>query len=104
MNLTLDFKHIVIVILCATMALLSSCAMSSRIQKADKKYAIGEYYEAAQDYRKIYSKIPSKNKQLKGEIAFKQGECYRHINSPKAVQAYANAIRNKYFLQDSIVY
>ena len=99
-----DFKHIVIITLCTTTALLSSCAMSSRIQKADKKYAIGEYYEAAQDYRKIYSNIPAKNKDLRGEIAFKQGECYRHINSAKATQAYANAIRNKYFLQDSTVY
>lgn len=83
---------------------LSSCSLPSRIQKADKKYAIGEYYEAAQDYKKIYSKIKSKDKALRAEVSFKQGECYRKIDNPKAVQAYTNAIRNKYQQQDSIVY
>lgn len=78
--------------------------MQSRMQKADKKFAIGEYYEAAQDYKKLYSKTKVQNKALRAEISFKQGECYRHINNPKAVQAYANAIRNKYQAQDSIVY
>lgn len=89
---------------CAMIVLLSSCALQSRMQKADKKFAIGEYYEAAQDYKKLYSKTKVQNKTLRAEISFKQGECYRHINNPKAVQAYANAIRNKYQTRDSIVY
>lgn len=81
---------------------MPSCGIKARIKKADKKYEIGEYYEAASMYKDCYKKVSVKNKPLRGEIAFKQGECYRHINNPKAVGAYNTAARNHY--QDSILY
>lgn len=82
---------------------LSSCSVKARVKKADKKFEIGEYYDAADLYKRCYSRIsPTKEKSLKAHVAFRQGECYRILNHPRAVAAYKNAIRYKY--QDSIVY
>lgn len=81
---------------------LSSCGVKARIRKADKKYIIGEYYAAGELYRSAYRQIKAKDKPTKAYVAFQQGECYRYINNPKAVNAYKQAITNRY--QDSIVY
>ena len=57
----------------------------------------GEYYNAAQIYRKIYAKTSPKKTWLRGSIAFHMGECYREIGNPqRALGAYANAIRYRY--------
>lgn len=82
---------------------LSSCGVKARIKRADKKFAIGEYYEAADIYKSVNSRISSKSERaLKARVAFNMGECYRALNNPRAAQSYQNAIRYKY--QDSIVY
>lgn len=82
---------------------MSGCGIKARIKRADKKYAIGEYYDAADIYRSCYPRISAKKeRKLKARIAFNQGECYRKLNNQKAATAYRNAIRYKY--QDSIVY
>ena len=82
--------------------MLSACGINQRIKRADKRYEIGEYYAAGELYRKIYGSINQKQKSLRGQIAFKQGECYRRINNTKAARCYQNAIKNKY--PDPIVY
>ena len=98
-------KHIsLLLILLVIIGGLTGCGIQKQLKRADKKYAIGEYYEAAQLYKKIYPKIKRNQKPLKAEVAFKQGECYRIINHPRAVNAYKNAITYKYQLTDSIVY
>lgn len=75
---------------------LTSCGADQAIKKADKYYAIGEYYDAGAQYRKAYSKTPSKEKELRGLLSLKMADCYRRINNPnKAITAYKNAIRNK---------
>ena len=82
---------------------LSSCSIKQRVKKADRMYAIGEYYDAADLYKQCYSRIsPNKEKSLKAHVAFRQAECYRILNHQRAANAYKNAIRYKY--QDSIVY
>ncbi|MCQ2342063.1 MAG: OmpA family protein [Paludibacteraceae bacterium] len=83
---------------------LPSCGIKTKIKRADRKYAIGEYYDAAELYRQIYPRIKKTDKKLKGRIAFNQGECYRILNSSKAVASYQHAISNKYFQQDSTVF
>lgn len=96
-------KQIVYLLILALIAGMSSCSLKSRIKRADKKYAIGEYYDAAEIYKQVYGRIsPKTERELKGRVAFSQGECYRILNSPKAVNSFKNAIRYKY--QDSIVY
>ncbi|MFA5045743.1 MAG: OmpA family protein [Paludibacter sp.] len=82
---------------------VQGCSVKARIKKADKSYAIGEYYAAGDLYRNVLYRISYKDKPLRGRIAFQAGECYRIINNNnRAVQAYLNAIRYKY--SDTIVY
>ena len=86
------------------MLCLSGCSVQKQIKRADKKFAIGEYYNAADIYKQCYSRLSSqKDRVQKGYVAYQQGECYRLINNPRAVNAYQNALRNKYYLQDSIL-
>jgi len=66
------------------------------LEDADKKFAQGEYFVAADMYRKIYRKTPAQKRELRGEIALRMAESYRLINNPlRANAAYANAVRYK---------
>ena len=77
--------------------LLSACGAETHVKKGDAFYAIGEYFDAAAEYKKAYSRTPVKEKPKRGQRAWKMAECYRHINySAKAVGAYQNAIRYNY--------
>ena len=83
----------------------SSCSVQQRIKRADKKFAIGEYFAAADIYKQCYGRLSTqKDRELKGYTAFKQGECYRILNNPRAANCYQSALRCKYQLQDSTVY
>ena len=81
----------------AVAGVLASCS-GAKLSVANEQYARGEYYDAAQTYRKVYGKTnPRKERKLRGEIAFKMGECYRRINmAPRSAAAYQNAIRYDY--------
>ena len=77
-------------------ALLTGCGADQAMKKADKFYAIGEYYDAAAQYKKAYSATPSKEKEKRGQLSLKMAECYRRINNAnKAITAYKNVIRYK---------
>ena len=90
-------------VLVAALLLFCSCGAEVSLHKGDQSYALGEYQEAAAKYKKAYSGISSKEKELRASTAFKLGESYRHINYvPRALAAYQNAVRYKY--QDSVVY
>lgn len=96
-------KQIIYILLAAL--LTSSCSIQQRVKRADKKFAIGEYYNAADLYKQCYSRLNTKtDRELKGYVAFKQGECYRILNNPRAVNCYNNALRCKYQLRDSTVF
>ena len=76
--------------------LLTGCGAEQAVKKGDKFYALGEYYDAATQYKKAYSMTPAKERQLRGQRALKLAECYRRINyTQKAIAAYNNAIRYK---------
>ena len=81
---------------------MSSCSISARVKRADKRYNIGEYYAAADMYKQVYKQVKSKDKKTRAHVAFNQAECYRILNNSKAISAYKNAIR--YHYHDSIVY
>ena len=74
---------------------LTSCGGADvAMKKGDRFYALGEYYDAAVQYRKAYQQTPPKDKKTRGERALKMADCYRRINySAKAVSAYNNAVR-----------
>ena len=84
--------------------LLSFCACrTAKLSEAEEKQRIGEYYEAAAIYRKVYTKTSPQKRDLRGYIAFRMAECNRLINNTgKATSGYMNAIRYDY--PDSIVY
>ena len=85
---------ILLTILCAILTV--SCGADQAVKKGDKFYAVGEYYDAATQYRKAYTQTPSKERTLKGQRAMKLAECYRRINlTNKAITAYNNAVRYK---------
>ena len=80
----------------AVAALLTGCGAEQAMKKGDKFYALGEYFDAAAQYRKAYSQTPAKERALRGQRALKMADCYRRINyTQKAIAAYNNAIRYK---------
>ncbi len=97
-------KYIYLIIfLCASAFLLSSCG-GAKLSVANEQYERGEYYDAANTYRKVYNKLTKREERSqRGEIAFKMGECYRKLNVPaRASGSYQNAIRYEY--PDSMAY
>lgn len=75
---------------------LCGCGADSAMRKGDKHYALGEYYDAATQYKKAYSQTKAKDKPLRGQRALKMADCYRRINyTQKAIAAYNNAVRFK---------
>ena len=74
-----------------------SCGADKALRKAEQSEALGEYFEAAKHYKKAYSKTSAKQRDKRGERAFKMAECYRRINyAARAAGAYRNAVRYKY--------
>ena len=82
---------------------LAGCSAETNVKKGDKFYAIGEYFEAAAEYRKAYLRTKPKERDKRGERAYKAADCYRRINyTTRAIGSYQNAARYNY--QDSTVY
>lgn len=78
----------------ALIVVLTSCGAEAAMKKGDKFFALGEYYDAALQYKKAYSATPAKDKEDRGTRALKLAECYRRISyTQKAIAAYNNAIR-----------
>ncbi|MDY4890543.1 MAG: OmpA family protein [Prevotella sp.] len=76
--------------------IITGCGADSYMKKGDKYYALGEYYDAATQYKKAYSATSAKDRDDRGKRALKMAECYRRLNyTQKAVAAYNNAIRYK---------
>ena len=82
--------------LLAVAALLMGCGADQAIKKGDKAWALGEYFEASNQYKKAYAQTPAKQRTQRGRLALKMAECYHRINyTQKAIAAYNNAIRYK---------
>lgn len=90
------FTHtsISLLLLLITMATLLGCGADKNLKKGEKYLAIGEYYDAATQFKQAYTKTSTKDKTKRGDIALKIAYCNERINSTqKAQAAYANAIR-----------
>jgi len=82
---------------------LGSCGADQAVKKGDKFWAVGEYYDAAEQYRKAYAQTPTKERATRGQRAMKLAECYRRLNQTnKAINAYKNVVRYKQ--TDSLTY
>ncbi len=76
--------------------LFISCGVDKNLKRGEKYLALGEYYDAATEYKAAYSKTPAKEREKRGQIARKMALCYDKINSTqKAIAAYRNVIRYK---------
>jgi hypothetical protein len=57
------------------------------MKKGDKFYALGEYFDAAEQYKKAYAQTPTKDRKLRGGRAIKMADCYRRINQTQRAVA-----------------
>lgn len=86
---------------CACLLLLS--CKSVKLSDAVAKQELGEYFDAGQIYRKVYGKVPPKNKEQRAYVAYNMGECFRKSNNTqRALSGYQNAIRYQH--PDSMAY
>ena len=94
-----------LVLLCAIL-LLTGCGIDKNLKKGEKFLALGEYFDAADQFKQAYSKTPAKERDKRGQRALKMAHCYEKINAtPKAIAAYRNAIRyNQASLEDRLAY
>ena len=89
-------KHLPIIYIALLALLLVSCGAEQAVKKGDKLLAVGEYFDAAEQYKKAYAQTPNKERETRGQRAKKLAECYRRINQTnKAINAYKNVIRYK---------
>ena len=51
--------------------LVAACTPETYVKKGDRFYAIGEYFDAAAEYKKAYSRTQPKDKDKRGQRAFK---------------------------------
>ncbi len=92
-------RHHYIYILVVACLLLSACGAERNLKKGEKYLALGEYYDAASQFRQAYSKTPPKLRAERGQIAAKMAYCYERYGAyQKAIGAYRNVIR---YEQDS---
>lgn len=87
-------KLYTLIIICAMVLITASCGADHFMKKGEKYLALGEYYDAAAEFKTAYNKTSPKDKDKRGERALKLAGCYDRINSTqKAIAAYRNAIR-----------
>ena len=86
--------------------LLMSCGADKYMKKGEKFLALGEYYDAADQFKQAYTRTPAKERDTRGKRALKMAQCYQRINAtPKAIAAYRNAIRyNQASKEDQLAY
>lgn len=70
----------------------------AKLSTANEQLARGEYFDASKTYRKIYNKLTKREERpLRGEVAFRMGECHEKLNQyARASAAYQNARRYGY--------
>ncbi len=74
--------------------LLSSCGADKYMKQGEKNLALGEYYDAADNFKLAYQKTEPKDRKTRGRIARKMAYCYdKSLQTAKAIVAYRNAIR-----------
>ena len=83
-----------IILACAACLLLTACGAERNLKKGEKYLSLGEYYDAATQFRKAYQGTAPKDRELRGQRAAKMAYCYNKINeSQRAIAAYRNVIR-----------
>ncbi|MBQ8423874.1 MAG: OmpA family protein [Coprobacter sp.] len=89
-------KYLRLILLVVPVVLLSY-GCGAKLSTANAQFERGEYFAAAATYRKIYNKTSSKEREKRGMVAYRIGECYRRLNAaPRSSAGYQNAVRYDY--------
>ena len=81
--------------------LLAGCGAERNMKKGEQFLAIGEYHDAANQFKQAYRKTPPKERDTRGQRAKRMALCYDRLNAtPQAIAAYRNVIR---YRQDDIM-
>lgn len=91
-------KHIILTATLLLAILAGTSCRGPKLSVADAQMSRGEYYDAAQTYRKIYNKLTKPDERTqRGEVAYRLGEAHRMLNQySRSAAAYQNAIRYGY--------
>ena len=74
-----------------------------KLSDAEEKQLIGEYYEAAGMYRKLYTKAKPDQRDMRAYLSYRMGICYQKINDVnRATSSYQTAMRYNY--PDSLLF
>ena len=74
-----------------------------KLSDAEEKQRIGEYYDAAGMYRKLYTKAKPEQRDMRAYLSYRMGICYQKINDvTRATSSYLGAIRYNY--PDSLLF
>lgn len=84
----------VLCLLTSIVLLVAGCGAERNMKRGEKHLAIGEYYDAAAEFKQAYQKTPAKECDRRGQIAKKMAFCYgKSLQTAKAIAAYRNVIR-----------
>ena len=61
--------------------LLVSCGAERSMKKGEQFLTIGEYYDAAAQFKKAYRQTPPKERALRGQRASRMALCYDRLNA-----------------------
>jgi len=88
----LKLKRLAIIVL--VVLSLASCGADKYVKQGERKLALGEYFDAAADFKQAYQKTPPKERRARGAIARRMAACYdKSLQMGKAIVAYRNAVR-----------
>lgn len=74
--------------------LVTACGADRNLRRGEKYLALGEYYDAAHEYRQAYQKTDPKQREARGRIARKMAICYdKCLQTARAQAAWRNAVR-----------
>ena len=90
-------KYHYIPLLCCILivvAALTACGADKNMKKGEKYLALGEYYDAANEFRQAYQKVPPQQRDKRGLVASRMALCYdKSLQTAKAIAAYRNVVR-----------
>nr|WP_044123269.1 OmpA family protein [Hallella bergensis] len=88
------FRHKSVAGILLAALVLVSCGAERNLKRAEKHLALGEYYDAASEYKQAYRKTEPKRRDRRGAIAKKMAFCYaKSLQTAKGIAAFRNTIR-----------
>lgn len=74
--------------------LLTACGADRNMKRGEKYLALGEYFDAANEFKQAYQKTAPKDRDKRGRIAGKMAYSYdKSLQTSKAIAAYRNMMR-----------